>query len=149
MLKNTSAIVQWYFPWKFMYTVVKHGFPNLQFMACPNKGIKIHTFVVDCFYISLFSALEQTNCTLVASDSKWVTFLLCVLNIYPSGVFTALAGAMWNYCCLSTFCVHHTTMHHATSFHAKPHMSGACVFSYNPTTCTFGRMTGIFYMLLQ
>ena len=26
--------------------------------------------VVDCFYVALFSTLEQTNCTLVACDSK-------------------------------------------------------------------------------
>ena len=115
-----------------------------QFMACPNKGIKIHTFVVDCFYISLFYAFEQTNCTLVASDSKWVTFLLYVLNIYPSGVFTALAGAMWNYCYLGTFCVHHTTMHHATSFHAKPHMYGACVFNYNLPPALLAEWQGSF-----
>ena len=27
----------------------------------------------DCFYIALFSALEQTHCTLVACDSRWMT----------------------------------------------------------------------------
>ena len=26
-----------------------------------------------------------------------------------------MAGAMWNCCCLGTFCVHHATMHHVTS----------------------------------
>ena len=28
---------------------------------------------VDRFYTALFSTLEQTHCTLVACDSKWVT----------------------------------------------------------------------------
>ena len=36
------------------------------------------------------------------------------------------------------FCVHHTTMHHVTS------CKDACL-----ATCTFGRMTGIFYVLLR
>ena len=32
--------------------------------------------VVDCFYVALFSTLEQTNCALVACDSKRVTRFL-------------------------------------------------------------------------
>ena len=53
-----------------------------------------------------------------------------------------MAGAMWNWCHLGKFCVHHTTMHHVTLL-MESHIQAACVFS------TFGRTTGIFYMLLQ
>ena len=48
-----------------------------------------------------------------------------------------------------TFCVHRATMHQfKMSLHSKPH-TNVHVFSCNcMVTCTFGRMTGIFYVLL-
>ena len=65
--------------------------------------------VVGRFYAALFSAFDQTHCVLVG-----------FLNVHQSGVLTALfgfytAGAMWNCCCLSAFCVHRITMRHVTS----------------------------------
>ena len=51
--------------------------------------------VVDCFYIALLSALQQTYCALVACDSKLMSdcsFLQQALSIHPSGVFTSLFG---------------------------------------------------------
>ena len=81
--------------------------------------------VVDCFYVALFSTLEQTNCALVACDSKRVTRFLKIFFMahfeYPpewctdSTVWLLHAGAMGNCCCLSAFCVHPTTMQHVTS----------------------------------
>ena len=80
-------------------------------------------------FIQCYSPLSSRlthHCTLVACDFKWVTvtFYSVFLNIHRSGVLTALfgcyiAGAMWNCCHLSAFCVHHTTMHHVTSLHAN------------------------------
>ena len=59
-----------------------------------------HTFtsyapVVDCVYMTLFSALEQTQCALVC-DCEWATvaFYSPFLNLRPSGVLTALFGYM-------------------------------------------------------
>ena len=83
----------------------------------------------DYFCNALFSAFEQTLCTFVTCDSKWVTvFFKYVLNIHWSGALTFLfdcymAGATWNCCCLFVICVHHATIHHDTSLHTKPHMS--------------------------
>ena len=62
------------------------------FIAC------IFIISIDCFYIVLFSALEQTHCTHVTSDSERVTvsFYHALFNIHRSGVLTALFG-----CCMA------------------------------------------------
>ena len=72
----------WYFP-----SMSRHHLKmNLAGLCRP-------AVVVDCFYISLFSALEQTHCALVACDSKRVTrFLQRALNIHQNCVLTALLG---------------------------------------------------------
>ena len=66
-----------------------------------SENARWHTvIIVDCFYVALFSALEQTRCTFS--------------NIHRSGVLTGLFGsymatAMWN-CMLPsrcTFCANH------------------------------------------
>ena len=58
------------------------------------QHVRVFIFIfvgVDCSYIALFSALEQTHCTLVTCDSKCMTrFLQCALNIHPSGVVAKL-----------------------------------------------------------
>ena len=105
--------------------------------------------IIDRFYIVLFSAHKQTHRAHVACDSEWVTasflHIMHIFNIHRSGVLTALfgccmAGAMWNCCCLGTSSVY--TIQPCTSLqrdftqsHIVPHS-------------TFGRMAGIFYMLL-
>ena len=70
--------------------------------------------VVDCFYIALFSALEQTAVpapTWVNSFSVarfWISTEVVHLHRWHMAVGT------WNCCRLGMFCVHHTTMHYAT-----------------------------------
>ena len=66
-----------------------------------------------------------------------------------SGVLTALfgcsmAGAMWNCCHFSMFCVHCATTHHVVSLHTKPHMLGACVFSWNLPLALLAKWLGSF-----
>ena len=62
----------------------------------------------DCFYIAIFSGLEQTYCDLVAYHSDWmnewlpVAFYSAFFNIHSRGVLTALfgcctAGGTWNW----------------------------------------------------
>ena len=78
----------------------------------PQKSV----VVADCFYIAHVSSLEQTHWTLVACDSKLVTsFSWCIFEYIPmqctySAVWLLMAGATWNCCCRSTFCVRHATM---------------------------------------
>ena len=72
----------------------------------------------------------------VDSLNRLTELLQRLLNIHRSDGLIALfgcymAGATWNCCHLSVFCVPHTVMHHATSLHAKPHTMGACVCSFN------------------
>ena len=45
----------------------------------------------DCFYIALFSALEQTHCARMWFYMKWLAFYSAFLNVHRSGVLTALA----------------------------------------------------------
>ena len=56
--------------------------------------ITVNVISIDCFYIPLFSALQQTHHTLVACKSEWmsIAFFQHVLNIYvhQSGVLTQL-----------------------------------------------------------
>ena len=68
---------------------------------------------VDRFYIAIFSALEQTHCTLVVCDCEWMTvaFYNAFLNTILSGVFRArygcyMAGATRNCCRLGAPSVH-------------------------------------------
>ena len=69
--------------------------------------------VVVPFYSELFSALEQTHCTLVTYDSEWVTsaFYGTFLNSHRSCVLTALllgccmVGATWSCCHLGAHSV--------------------------------------------
>ena len=48
--------------------------------------------IIDCFYIALFSALEQTHCVHVACDTERVavSFYCALCNIHRSDVLTAL-----------------------------------------------------------
>ena len=99
------------------------------------------------FYIALFSALKQTHCAFVACDSKWVT--VTFYSTFLSGVPTMLfgfymAGATWNCCHFSMFCVHHIARHHFMSLHAKLHVSGACVFSCNMPPALLAEWPGSF-----
>ena len=43
------------------------------FYFWPDCTMKLLIADVDCFYVALFSALKQTQCALVACDSKRVT----------------------------------------------------------------------------
>ena len=71
--------------------------------------------------------------------NKWLAFcgaFWISTQVVTCGILTGLfgyymAGAVWNSCCLGTFYVHHTTVHHVMSLHAKAHMQGTCVFSWN------------------
>ena len=81
--------------------------------------------VVGCFYIALFSALEQTHCARMWFCRSESLFYSAFVNIHWSGVLAALA------CChLGAFCVHHTTMHHDTSCKTT-YVRSLCVFSCN------------------
>ena len=78
---------------------------------------KVIIIITDRFCMALFSAPKQTHCTQAAcvlNERLW-PFKEHFLNIHQSATLTALfgccmAGATWNCCCLSKFCVHHTTM---------------------------------------
>ena len=129
-----------------------HSLQPFHLSAC----LLIDVAVFDRIYTALFSALEQTHCTLVACDSEWVTaafhsaFWKSTEVMYlQRWIGCRTTGATWNCCRLGAFCVHHTTMHHVTSFHAKPHTWGSNVFKCNLPPALLSRMTGIFYVLLQ
>ena len=72
-------------------------------------------------FLQRYSPLSSRHCAFVAIDSERVTvaFLWLIMNIHWSPVltrFTALfwllmAGARWNSCHLSAFCVHHAPCH--------------------------------------
>ena len=47
--------------------------------------------IVDCFYIALFSTLEQTHCARLWFYMSDKLFIVPFLNIHRSGVLTALA----------------------------------------------------------
>ena len=70
--------------------------------------------------MALFSALEQTHCTLVTCDSEWATIVFhgAFFNIHQSGVLTALfgcymAGAKWSCCRLGARSLYTTGYPHA------------------------------------
>ena len=87
--------------------------------------------VVDCSYLALFSALDQTHCALVVCGSKWVTifFYSTFLNIHWHGVLAAIfccymAGA----CKTAAISAHslctpynYASVYTVTSCNAKPH----------------------------
>ena len=96
--------------------------------------------MIDCFYIALFSASEQTHCTLVVCDSEWVTVALshhsAILNIHQWCAYSAvwlLHGwcHMWNCCLFGAHSMY--TIQPCTSFqfYSKPHTKGKCGFSCN------------------
>ena len=117
---------------------------------------KSHT-AVDHFYIALFSTLEQTQCTLVACDSK-----RAAVAFY--GVFWTSTDVVDLQCCLvviwlvpretaailaQVLCTpyNHALFYNVTLFKAT-NLGCMCV-QLQPAICTFGRMTGIFYVLLR
>ena len=95
-----------------------------------NMQAHSHTIIIHCFYIVLFSALEETHCTHVVCGSKWVTclFIAHIFNIHQSGVLFGCcrAGAMWNCCRLGSSsvytiqpCAHTHTHTHSLRKHNK------------------------------
>ena len=106
--------------------------------------ILISLIIVHCLYIALFSALEQTHCAQwhVILNEWLYHFIARIIHIPGSGVLIALcgccmAGATWNAAISAqVLCTpfNHTLGYSVTSFKA---------------TCTFGRMTRIFYVLLR
>ena len=91
--------------------------------------------------MALFSALEQTHCTLVACDCS---FSQRALNIHPSGEVVVLF-VKW-LVTLETAAISarsvYTIQPCTISLHAEPHTQGACVLSCNQPH--IGRRTGIF-----
>ena len=77
-----------------VFMICKHQFLFVLFFykldhKLTEKLLSIFVVVPDCFYIVLFSALEQTHCALVACDSYWVTvasystfFLISIETVY-------------------------------------------------------------------
>ena len=108
--------------------------------------------IINCFCIPLFSALKQAHCTHVASDSE------DRMSDYPFySVLLIFTEVVYWQCCLhgwpcetavilvQVLCTpyNHAPIYSVTSFKA----TWVCVFSCNipVTTCTFGRVTRIFY----
>ena len=99
----------------------------------------------------LYSAILRSRADALRSHvilHEWLAFYSVFLNIHRSGVLNNadMAGATWNCCLLGAFSVQHTTMHHVTS--CKATYVHACL-AVTCHSCTFGRMTGIFYVLLR
>ena len=75
---------------------------------------------VDCFYTSLFSALEWIDCTLVACDSEWMSdyrLYECVFECSLKCVLAALFGFTRLLPYWHTFCVDHKVIQSCTSSH--------------------------------
>ena len=109
--------------WILSFSVLYAGHALITSPCC-------YVLLVDCFYIALFSNREQTQCARMWFHVSGHPGLLkaCFFEYPPKWCTYStdwLAGAAWNCCCLSTFCVHHTTMHHVTS----------CKVTYTRCTC--------------
>ena len=88
-------------------------------------------------------------CALVAYDwlKRAVALHSACLTAYRSGYSGVWLLHGWCDEKLLLFCVHHTNMHQfAVPLYSKP---DKCVFNCKNATCTFGRMTGTFYVLLR
>ena len=81
------------------------------------------------------SALEQTHCAHMWFSISDSLFMVHFWNPPKWCTYSAdMAGATWNCCHLSAFCVHHTTTHHVTSCKAtyvKPVLNWVNVCSLN------------------
>ena len=115
----------------------------------------VNLYRYDC-YIALFSALEQNHCSL-ACNSKWVTSFFIVRFEFPPMWCTyrtvwlltwlvtrdtAAVSVRSVYTCYTVPC----TICHVTSLKAT--YLGCMPRVYMQTaTCSFGKMTGIFYVL--
>ena len=102
----------------------------------------------DCFYIALFSALEHSLRSHVILH-EWLAFYSAFLNIHQSGVLysAGMAGATWNCCPLgasSVYTIQPCACHFMQSHKRKVY---ACLTV--TAICTFGKMTGIIYVLLR
>ena len=100
----------------------------------------------DCFYKSLFSALEQTHC---ARMWFYMLFTARFWRSTPgSGVLTALAWLVPHETAAITAQVLCTPYNHVLCHFIQSHIRKvhACLAA---ATCTSGRMTGIFYVLLR
>ena len=89
--------------------------------------------VADCFYVVLFSALQQTHCTLVACDSQWVTSFLLFIGISKFWISTQVMYLQLGPCETAAISMHShdsvCTIHPYTMpchfiIHAKPHTWG-------------------------
>ena len=103
-----------------------------------------------CFWSLLCRAIlcsQADSLRLHVILHEWLAFYSTFFNIHWSGVLNSadMAGATWNCCSLGAFCVRHTTRHHVTSCRTT-YVMCMCV-ELSPATCTFSRITGIFYVL--
>jgi len=80
-----------------------------------------YIYIIDCIYIVLFSALEQTRCARMWFYMSEYLFIVRFLNIHWSGVLTALVWLVpQETAAISAHSV--DTMQPCTmSLHAKPH----------------------------
>ena len=72
------------------------------------------------FWSLLYSAIFRSWADSLRSRvilHEWIAFYSAFFDYPPKWcTYSAgMVGATWNCCCLSAFCVHHTTMHHVTS----------------------------------
>ena len=101
---------------------------NMNACRAPHLQMSPERFTMATLCLALFSASEQTHCTLVVCDSAWVTVALHSAFWISTEVFTALFGCWhgWYHVKLlpfqRTFCVHRSTVHQFTvSLYWKPH----------------------------
>ena len=118
---------------------------------CNNNNTKPrHQWLIDWLmitYIALFSALLSTHCTRLWFYMSGKLFIARFLNIHRSGVLTALAWLVPHETAAISAQVLCTPYNHAPCHFMQSHIRK--VYAGLAVTCTFGRMTGIFYVLLR
>ena len=112
------------------------------------------------YWSFLYSAILCSQAIIVfMSDvilNEWLPTFIARFLIHWSGVLTALfgcyvAGIMWNCCLFGAHSVYTIQPCNCLQYHlfSVTYVGCLCVQLYHPATCTFGRMTKIFYMILQ
>ena len=99
---------------------------------------------------AIFRSIEQTHCARMWLYMRDWLFIARFLNIHRSGVLTALAWLAPHQTAAVSAHVLCTPYNHAPCHFVQSHMRKVYMRVYLlPATCTFGRMTGIFYVLLR
>ena len=105
--------------------------------------------IPNCCWSLLYSAILRSRADSLRSHvilHEWIAFDSVFLNIHRSGVLTALAWLVPRETAAVSAQVLCTPYNHAPWHFMQSHIRK--VYACLAVTCTLGRMTGIFYMLL-